>query len=94
MKKFKSEVKQRTRRQRPISLGTLIKLLNPKIRGWRNYFEDCTKKRIFKELDEYIADRLRCFKAKNRSNKVLWYSFPKPELAKMGLISLYRGISG
>ena len=94
LKKFKSEVKQRTRRQQPISPGTLIKLLNPIIRGWGNYFEGCTKKRIFKELDDYIADRLRCFKAKSRSNKVLWYSFPEPELAKMGLISLYRGISG
>lgn len=94
VKKFKSEVKQRTRRQQPISLGTLIKLLNPIIRGWRNYFEGCTKKRIFKELDEYIADRLRCFKAKNRSNKVLWYSLPKSELANMDLISLYRGITG
>jgi RNA-directed DNA polymerase len=71
VKKFKSEIKLRTRRQQPISLGTLIKLLNPKIRGWKNYFEGCTKKWIFKELDEYIMGRLRCFKAKSRSNKVL-----------------------
>ena len=55
---------------------------------------EMSDKRLFKELDEYIADRLRCFKAKNRSNKVLWYSLPKSELAQMGLISLYRGISG
>ena len=94
LKKFKSEVKLKTRRQQPISLGTLIKLLNPKIRGWRNYFEGCTENRIFMELDEYIADRLRCFKAKYRSNKVLWYSLLKSELAQMGLISLNRGISG
>ncbi len=93
VKKFKSEVKQRTRRLQPVSLETLIKLLNPIIRGWRNYFKDCTKKRIFKELDEYIAERLRCFHAKSRSNKVLWYSLPKPELTNMGLISLYRGIT-
>jgi hypothetical protein len=94
IKKFKSEIKNRTKRQQPISLGTLIKLLNPNIRGWRNYFEESTKKWIFKELDEYIMERLRCFKAKSRSNKVLWYSFSKTELAQMGLISLYRGISG
>jgi group II intron reverse transcriptase/maturase len=94
VKKFKSEIRNRTRRQQPISLGTLIRLLNPKIRGWRNYFEGCTIKGIFKELDDYVADRLKCFKAKNRSNKVLWYSLPEYELAQMGLISLYRGASG
>jgi len=92
VKKFKSEVKHRTRRQQPLKLGTLIKLLNPIIRGWGNYFKDCTNKRRFKELDEYIRERLRCFKAKSRSNKVLWYSFPKPEFDKMGLICLYRSI--
>lgn len=92
VKKFKSEIKKRTRRKIPISLETVIKLLNPVIRGWWNYFKGCTKARIFKELDEYIADRLRCFKAKHRSNKVLWYSLPKPELAKMGLAVMYHSI--
>jgi len=92
VKKFKSEIKQRTRRKQPISLGTLIKLLNPKIRGWRNYFQGCSKKRRLKELDEYIMGRLRCFVAKRRSNPVLWYTFPKSELAQMGLIFLYRSI--
>ena len=53
VKKFKAEIKQRTKRQQPISLGTLIKLLNPKIRGWRNYFQGCNKKLRLKELDEY-----------------------------------------
>jgi len=94
VKKFKSEVKHKTRRQQPISLGTVIKLLNPIIRGWGNYFDGCTEKGIFKDLDEYIMERLRCFKAKSRSNIVLWYSLPKSELANMGLISLNRGISG
>jgi RNA-directed DNA polymerase len=92
VKKFKSEIKKRTRRKIPISLETVIKLLNPVIRGWWNYFKGCTKARIFKELDEYIADRLRCFKAKHRSNKVLWYSLPKHELAKMGLAVMYHSI--
>lgn len=92
VEKFKSEIKKRTRRKIPISLETVIKLLNPVIRGWWNYFKGCTKARIFKELDEYIANRLRCFKAKHRSNKVLWYSLPKPELAKMGLAVMYHSI--
>jgi len=92
VKKFKSEIKQRTKRQQPISLGTLIKLLNPKIRGWRNYFQGCNKKRRLKELDEYIMGRVRCFVAKSRSNPVLWYTFPKSEFAQMGLIFLYRSI--
>jgi retron-type reverse transcriptase len=92
IEKFKSEIKNRTRRQQPISFETLIKLLNPIIRGWWNYFKGCTKKWVFKDLDEYIMERLRGFKAKSRSNKVLWYSLPKSELAQMGLIFLYRSI--
>ncbi|MBU4372880.1 MAG: hypothetical protein KJ714_00250 [Euryarchaeota archaeon] len=92
VEKFKSEIKKRTRRQIPISLETVIKLLNPVIRGWWNYFKGCTKARIFKELDEYIANRLRCFKAKHRSNKVLWYSHLRHELAKMGLAVMYHSI--
>ena len=86
LEKFKSEIRHRTRRQQPISLGTLIKLLNPKIRGWKNYFQGCNKKWIFKEMDKYIMERLRCFVAKSRSNPVLWYTLPKSELAQMGLI--------
>lgn len=87
-KKFKAEVKRRTRRQQPINLETVIRFLNPVIRGWGNYFKVGTVKKLFAELDGYIRGRLRSFKAKRRTWKTILYTLPQSELKKMGLISL------
>ncbi len=66
-KKFKAEIKQRTRRQPPKALELVIQSINPMIRGWGNYFKGGTVKKLFKELDGYIRGRLRSFQAKRRS---------------------------
>ena len=88
MKKFKEEIKHRTRRQQPKNLEMVIASINPVIRGWGNYFKEGTVKKGFEELDGYIRGRLRSFKAKKRTWWVILYTLPKPELEKMGLISL------
>ncbi|MBU4491595.1 MAG: hypothetical protein KKD69_03940, partial [Euryarchaeota archaeon] len=87
-KRFREEIRRRTRRQQPISLETVIRFLNPVIRGWGNYFKGGTVKKLFAELDGYIRGRLRSFKAKKRTWKTILYTLPEPELRKMGLISL------
>jgi len=48
VKKFKSEVKDRTRRRQPINLATLIKLLNPIIRGWGTISRDALRREYSK----------------------------------------------
>jgi RNA-directed DNA polymerase len=88
VKKFKAEIKHRTRRQQPKNLEMVITSINPVIRGWGNYFKDGTVKKRFEELDGYVRARLRSFRAKRRTWKIILYTFPKPELEKMGLVSL------
>jgi RNA-directed DNA polymerase len=87
-KKFKEEIKHRTRRQQPVSIEIVIHSLNPVIRGWGNYFKGGTVKKLFEELDGYIRGRLRCFKAKRRTWGTILYTLPQSELKKKGLISL------
>ncbi|TFH40192.1 MAG: group II intron reverse transcriptase/maturase, partial [ANME-2 cluster archaeon] len=66
----------------------VIQSINPVIRGWGNYFKEGTVKKKFEELDGYVRGRLRSFKAKKRTSRIILYTYPKPELEKMGLISL------
>jgi len=87
-KKFKSEIKQRTRRQQPKSLEMVIQSINPIIRGWGNYFKGGTVKKLFEELDGYIRGRLRSFQAKRRTLKILVFGIHPAEFAKLGLVSL------
>jgi RNA-directed DNA polymerase len=87
-KRFKAEIKQRTRRQQPKSLKEVIQSINPVIRGWGNYFKGGTVKKLFEELDGYIRGRLRSFRVKRRTWKVLLYTIPKSLFEKLGLFSL------
>jgi group II intron reverse transcriptase/maturase len=87
-KKFKSEIKHRTRRQQPKSIEMVIESINPIIRGWGNYFKGGTVKKLFGELDGYIRGRLRSFQAKRRTLKILIFSTHPAEFTRMGLVSL------
>ena len=57
VKKFKAEIKHRTRRQQSKNLETVIASINPVIRGWGNYFKEGTVKKRFEELDGYFRAR-------------------------------------
>jgi group II intron reverse transcriptase/maturase len=87
-KRFREEIRLRTRRQQPKNLEMVIKSINPVIRGWGNYFKCGTVKKSFGELDSYIRGRLRSFKAKKRTQKTILYALPQSGLKKMGLVSL------
>ncbi|MBC2708857.1 MAG: hypothetical protein HF977_14300, partial [ANME-2 cluster archaeon] len=54
---------------------------------WNAGSEGVLKKR-FEELDGYVRARLRSFRAKKRTWKVILYTLPKPELERMDLVSL------
>jgi len=87
-KRFREEIRLRTRRQQPKNLEMVIKSINPVIRGWGNYFKCGRVKKSFGELDSYIRGRLRSFKAKKRTQKTILYTLPQSGLKKMGLVSL------
>jgi len=73
LKRFKEEIKHRTRRQQPKNLEQVIQSINPVIRGWGNYFKEGTVKKKFGELDGYVRGRLRSFKAKKRTWRIILY---------------------
>lgn len=60
IEKFKSRVKEITKRNQTINLERLIKdKLNPYLRGWGNYFGHGYSKKLFINFDGWIRRRLR-----------------------------------
>ncbi|KEF35844.1 Retron-type reverse transcriptase [Schinkia azotoformans MEV2011] len=58
--KFKSNVKDITRRNRTVNIERLVKdKLNPYLRGWGNYFGHWHVKKLFLKFDSWIRRRLR-----------------------------------
>jgi RNA-directed DNA polymerase len=86
-KRFKDNVRFRTRRQQGRKVETVIRRLNPVIRGWGNYFRKSTIKMRFWDLDKWIQQRIRGY-LKER----WWYTdikrIPSEEILKMGLLTL------
>jgi group II intron reverse transcriptase/maturase len=88
IKKFRDSIKRETRRQQPKNVSMVIEKINPIISGWGRYYRIGTVKGCFETLDMWIRGRVRCFKAKRRSNHVLGRILPSTVLSQMGLISL------
>ncbi|MEB1808395.1 MAG: group II intron reverse transcriptase/maturase [Bacillaceae bacterium] len=60
LKKFKTKVKNITKRNQTINIEKLVKdRLNPYLRGWGNYFGHFHVKRLFTKIDSWIRRRLR-----------------------------------
>lgn len=60
IEKFKSRVKEITKRNQTVNLERLIKdKLNPYLRGWGNYFGHGHSKKLFSNFDGWIRRRLR-----------------------------------
>lgn len=74
MKKMKSVVKEETapRQRLPWNLNDMVKVLNPKIQGWRNYYSEidpmCSN-RFLSKIDWYIRKRLMIFWNKKHKKK-------------------------
>ena len=56
---FKAKVKALTRRSSPVNMETLIKELNPLLRGFGTYYQMANCKGVFKELSWWLRRRLR-----------------------------------
>src|SRR6202040_2801823 len=59
--KFKTQVRDRTRRTRGVSLQQLIEDLTPYLIGWRGYFGFCQTPRVLTNLEAWIPRRLRSY---------------------------------
>ena len=59
VKRFRGDLKAVFRQGRGRSLRRIIEDLNPKLRGWINYFRHIGVKGILEELDGWIRRHLR-----------------------------------
>lgn len=59
--KFKTLIRDMTRRTRGISLPQLIKELKPYLIGWRGYFGFCQTPRVLTNLEAWTRRRLRSY---------------------------------
>lgn len=62
--RFKSKIRQITRRNRGISFQQLIGEVNRLIRGWLNYFRFARMRSKLNRLTSWLCRRLRCFRLK------------------------------
>ena len=63
IKRFKGDLKGTLRRGRGCSIRKTIESLNPKLRGWMNYFRHIGVRNVLQELDGWLRRHLR---------KILW----------------------
>lgn len=63
-KKLKGMIRTVTRRNRSASLGTIIKELNQKLRGWLYYFRYARMKKKLRYLISWLHRKLRCYRLK------------------------------
>lgn len=84
---FKDKVRRLTRRQQPKSMSRIISELNPTVRGWGNYFVKGNCKRIYRELDYWLRNRVTAFKLK-RQGGYGHRKYPYSRLRAMGMFFL------
>jgi RNA-directed DNA polymerase len=58
--RFKSRVRELTRRTRGATLAKIIEELSRYLIGWRGYFGLCQTPSVLRELDRWVRRRLRC----------------------------------
>src|ERR1700756_2422292 len=81
--KFKTQIRDMTRRTRGISLPQLIEELTPYLVGWRGYFGFCQTPRVLTNLEAWIRRRLRSYlwrqwqNGHNRFNELRRRGVPK-----------------
>jgi RNA-directed DNA polymerase len=90
MMKMKTVVKEETapRNRLPWSLNEIVKILNPKIQGWKNYYSEidpgCSN-RFLSKIDWYIRKRLKIFwNKKHKKKKTGHFDFHRA-LTQIGL---------
>ena len=68
-KKILETIKETVRDNRMLPIKEIVKLINPKIRGWINYFRIGNSSRCFSYIRDYIAKKIRRHMMKTRGDK-------------------------
>ncbi len=69
IKNVKEKIRVLIKTHKGVSQKTLIKKLNPVLRGWSNYFKHVVSKEIFGSIDNYVYERLANWAYKKHVNK-------------------------
>jgi RNA-directed DNA polymerase len=70
IKAMRDKIKEQTPRKKGKALLSIIKELNPKLRGWYNYFKNIRNaKWVFVSIDSYTRRRLRTILAKHQKKR-------------------------
>ncbi len=64
LSQFKKRIRELTKRNRGVSLERMVAELRLYLTGWRGYFGFCETPSVLRDLDSWIARRLRCFQWK------------------------------
>jgi group II intron reverse transcriptase/maturase len=64
LQRLKVKLKEKTRRNRGISLDQMVKELNLLMRGWLNYFQGAKMKGKLSSIMSWLRRRIRCFRLK------------------------------
>ena len=81
IRRFKDKLRQLTRRNQPTPMESIVKQLNPVIRGWLNYYKLANIKSLCVRLMQWLRRRLRSIKMKQ------WKTYKKmhKELRRKGI---------
>ena len=86
--RFKDTVRRKTQRRLPLQTAELIRDLNPVIRGWGEYYKRAHVRRLFNQLDRWVARRLWSHRHR-RWRCAGWKTLPMRRLrGELGLVSL------
>lgn len=77
VKKFLADIKLVIKKNPSCRQDYLINLLNPKIRGWANYYQYCCASRTFDNADNQIYLKLRKWSCRRHPNKKKSWVFNK-----------------
>lgn len=89
MKKFDQRIREITRRNQTTNMETLLKKLNPYIRGWANYYGRGNVKTLFKNKDAWIRRRIRMVQMRSwRNPRRIWSILMRKGWKKDNLLSL------
>jgi group II intron reverse transcriptase/maturase len=70
IERFKNSIRKITKRNRGVSFDQVIAELNPKLRGWFEYYKHTRSKGLFRNLDAWIRRKLRCFRIKQTKRTI------------------------
>ena len=88
IRRFKDEVRQRTKRRVPLATEQLIEALNPLLRGWGEYYKRAHVRKLFNQLDRWIVRRIWSHRFKRWRN-CGWKQLPTATLfGEYGLVNL------